>query len=140
MLGSAFGDITGKMQVGLSATKPNKAWSRLNRTYKAKVAQDRTNSNFQKANIECRRKAFYRFLLIKRTERSDSTLRNSAVRCLIKAIEVASLIIKKPCHFGVVSHERRYSLCSYTWISRCGYGILIPSASNCFFTFSVVSK
>jgi hypothetical protein len=29
---------------------------------------------------EYRRKAFYRFLLIKKTERSDSTLRNSAVR------------------------------------------------------------
>jgi hypothetical protein len=31
-------------------------------------------------NIECRRKGFYRFLLIQKTERSDSILRNSAVR------------------------------------------------------------
>ena len=34
-------------------------------------------------------------------------IRYSAVRCLIQAIEAASLIIKKPCHFGVVSYERR---------------------------------
>jgi hypothetical protein len=35
--------------------------------------------------------------------------RNSkkAVRCLIQAIEVGSPIIKKPCHFGVASYERR---------------------------------
>ena len=33
-----------------------------------------------------------------------------------------------------------YSLCSYIWTSRCGNGMLIPSASNCFLTFSVVSK
>jgi hypothetical protein len=51
---------------------------------------------------------FYRFL-IKNTERSETTLHNSAVRysavrCLIQAIEAASLIIKKLCHFGVVSH------------------------------------
>jgi hypothetical protein len=46
-------------------------------------------------------------------ERSDSILRNSlfdirnyAVRRLIQAIEVVSLIIKKPCHFDVVSYER----------------------------------
>jgi hypothetical protein len=29
----------------------------------------------------------------------------AAVRCLIPAIEAANQIIKKPCHFGVVSHE-----------------------------------
>jgi len=63
-------------------------------------------------NVEYRRKAFYRFLLIKKTERSDSTLRNSAVRYSIfcgslfsLATKAASLTIKKPCHFGVVSHE-----------------------------------
>ena len=32
-------------------------------------------------------------------------IRYSAVRCLIQAIEAASLIIKKPCHFGVVSYK-----------------------------------
>ena len=32
-------------------------------------------------------------------------IRYSAVRCLIQAIEAASQIIKKPCHFGVVSCE-----------------------------------
>ncbi len=32
-------------------------------------------------------------------------IRYSAVRCLIQEIEAASLIIKKPCHFGVVSYE-----------------------------------
>jgi len=36
---------------------------------------------------------------------SDSILRNSAVRCFILAIEADSLIIKKPCHLGVVSYE-----------------------------------
>jgi hypothetical protein len=30
-------------------------------------------------------------------------IRYSAVRCSIQAIGAASLIIKKPCHFGVVS-------------------------------------
>ena len=45
---------------------------------------------------------------------SDSILRNSifvirysAVRCLIRVIQATILIIKKPCHFGVVSYERR---------------------------------
>jgi hypothetical protein len=54
-------------------------------------------------NIEYRRKAFYRSLLIKKAERSDSTLRNFAVRYSIfcsslfsLAAEAASLIIKKP--------------------------------------------
>ncbi len=36
-------------------------------------------------NDECRRKEFYRFLLIQKTERSDSVLRDSAVCCLSKA-------------------------------------------------------
>jgi len=77
-------------------------------------------------NVEYRRKAFYRFLLIKKTERSlrlvgvlaptprratpsfeilRFDIRYSAVRCFILAIEADSLIIKKPCHFGVVSYE-----------------------------------
>jgi len=34
LLGFAIRNNTGKMYVGLSATKPNKAWSRLNPTYK----------------------------------------------------------------------------------------------------------
>jgi hypothetical protein len=46
LLGFAIRTNTGKMWVGMSATKPNEAWSRLNPTYKGKVAQDRTNSNF----------------------------------------------------------------------------------------------
>ena len=32
-------------------------------------------------------------------------IRYSAVRCLIQAIEATSQIIKKPCHFGVVSYK-----------------------------------
>ena len=32
-------------------------------------------------------------------------IRYSAVRCLIQPIEAASLIIKIPCHSGVVAHE-----------------------------------
>jgi len=54
----------------------------------------------------------YSIFFIKEMERSDSILRNSlfgirysAVRCLIQAIAAASLITKKPCHFGVVSYE-----------------------------------
>lgn len=41
-------------------------------------------------NIECRRNVFY--LFYKKIERSETTLQNSAVRCLIQVIEVASLI------------------------------------------------
>ena len=41
----------------------------------------------------------------KRFHPSSFDIRYSAVRCLIQAIEAASLIIKKPCHFGVVSYE-----------------------------------
>jgi hypothetical protein len=60
-------------------------------------------------NIEYRRKEFYRFLLIQKTERSDSILHDSAVRCSARlpAAKAVSLIIKEPCHFGVVSYERR---------------------------------
>ena len=36
---------------------------------------------------------------------SKPSLRNSAVRCLIQAIEAASLIIKKTRHFGRVSYK-----------------------------------
>ena len=39
-------------------------------------------------------------------------IRYSAVRCFIQAIEVASLIVTKPYHFGVVSYER---LIDTTW-------------------------
>ena len=61
-------------------------------------------------NVECRRKEFYRFLLSKKTERSDSTLRHSAVRYSIfcgSQFNPSRLIIKKPGHFGAVSYERR---------------------------------
>jgi hypothetical protein len=54
-------------------------------------------------NIECRRNVFY--LFYKKIERSETTLRYSAVRCFIQVIEVGSLIIKKTCHFGVVSYK-----------------------------------
>jgi hypothetical protein len=67
-------------------------------------------------NVECRRKEFYRFLLIQKTERNDSILHDStrlsssqaAVRYSIfcgslfnpgSAIEAASLIIKKTVPF-----------------------------------------
>ena len=32
-------------------------------------------------------------------------IRNSAVRCLIRAVEATRLIVKKSCHFGVVSYK-----------------------------------
>ncbi len=50
----------------------------------------------------------YRFLLVQKTERSDSILHDSAVRCLILtplARKVVSLIIEKPSHFGVALYE-----------------------------------
>jgi hypothetical protein len=55
-------------------------------------------------NVECRRNVFC--LFYKKIERSDTTLLNSAVRCLIQAIEADSLIINKLCYFGVVSYKR----------------------------------
>jgi len=59
------------------------------------------------SNVE----GMYSIYFYKKIERSESILRNSAVRysavrCLTQAIEVASLIFKKLCHFGVVSYER----------------------------------
>jgi hypothetical protein len=45
--------------------------------------------------------------LRERSHPSKFDIRYSAVRCLIQAIAAASLITKKTCHFGVVSHERR---------------------------------
>lgn len=48
----------------------------------------------KKENIECRWKEYYLFVLVKRIERSDSFLRNSAVGCsavlrfLIKTIDL----------------------------------------------------
>ena len=62
------------------------------------------------SNIE----GLYSIYFYKKMERSDSTLRNSifvirysAVRCSARmpAAKAANLIIKKPCHFGVVSYE-----------------------------------
>jgi hypothetical protein len=52
------------------------------------------------SNVEGRYTVYF-----KKTERSETLLRNSAVRCLIQAIEAASLIIKKTCHFGRVSYK-----------------------------------
>jgi hypothetical protein len=59
-------------------------------------------------NVECRRDIFCLFK--KRLSAAKPSfdilrfdIRYSAVRCLIQAIETASLIIKKPYHFGVVS-------------------------------------
>ena len=53
-------------------------------------------------------------ILIKRMSKAKPSfvilrfdIRYSAVRCLIQAIVVGILIIKKPCHFSVVSYERR---------------------------------
>ena len=61
-------------------------------------------------NIECRRNVFYPFY--KKIERSETTLRHSAVRYSIfcgslfsPPTKAASLIIKKPSHFGVVSYK-----------------------------------
>ena len=36
---------------------------------------------------------------------SSFVIRYSTVRCFIKTIDTVSLIIKKPCHFGVVSYK-----------------------------------
>jgi len=55
------------------------------------------NVEYRIMNIECRRKVFY--LFYKKTERSDSTLQNSAVRY---SIFCGSLL-----YFRVVSHERQ---------------------------------
>jgi hypothetical protein len=43
----------------------------------------------------------------KKIERSETALRNSAVRCSTRppAVKAANLSIKKPFHFGVVSYE-----------------------------------
>jgi len=74
---------------------------------------------------EYRRKVFYRFLLNKKTEYSDSILRYSAVRYSIfcgslfsPVAKAASLIIKEQCHFGEVSHISR--------IQRPGAAIQTP--------------
>ena len=63
---------------------------------------------------------------------SDSILRNSlfvirysAVRCLIRVIQATRLIIKKPCHFGVVSYELPRSS---SWHLKPG--LRIPLKSN----------
>jgi len=67
-------------------------------------------------NNECRisKDCILSILSFKKMERSDSTLRNSifdirysAVRCSARlpAAKATSLIINKPCHFGVVSFK-----------------------------------
>ena len=64
-------------------------------------------------NVECRRDVFCLFK--KRLSAAKPSfdilrfdIRYSAVRCSARppAARAASLIIKKPCHFGVVSYER----------------------------------
>jgi hypothetical protein len=47
-----------------------------------KNGQSDRKRNYRKENVECRRKEYYRFLflLIQKTERSDSILHDSAVR------------------------------------------------------------
>ena len=69
-------------------------------------------------------------------EHSETTLRHSAVRysifcssLFIQAIEVGNPIIKKPCHFGLVSHEMFKSL----GISIENFGIHgnAQTVSNC---------
>ena len=41
-------------------------------------------------------------------------IRYSAVRCLSQAIEASSLIINKPCNFGVVSYKMSVSNISFS--------------------------
>ena len=86
---------------------------------KKRILQRRTSIEYRIMNIECRRNVFYQFY--KKIERSETTLRNSAVRYSIfcgslfgPASEAASFIIKKPCHFGVVSYEASNELNSVT--------------------------
>jgi hypothetical protein len=74
-----------------------------------KETNELPTSNFQhRTSNECILSVF------KKISRSDSILRHlsfvirySVVRCLIQAIVTGSLIIKKPCHFGVVSYKER---------------------------------
>ena len=68
------------------------------------------------SNNECRiSKECILSIFKKKMERSDSTLRHSlfdirysAVRCSVRlpTAKATSLIISKPCHFGVVSYKR----------------------------------
>jgi hypothetical protein len=69
-------------------------------------------SEYRIMNIECRilKEGILSIFINYKAERSDSTLRHSAVRCLIQANEAGSLIIKKWCHFGVVTYERNCSI------------------------------
>jgi hypothetical protein len=67
------------------------------------------NIEYRISNVE----GMYSIYFIKRLSAAKPSfeilrfdIRYSAVRCLIQAIEVASLIINKPCHFGVVSYKR----------------------------------
>jgi len=57
---------------------------------------------------------YYKKDFAKRFHPSAFVIRYSAVRCLIQAIETAILIIKKPCHFGVVSYKVSVSNISFS--------------------------
>jgi hypothetical protein len=85
----------------MSAQPPAQKNSRSNR----KRNSEKANNDYRITNDEGRRNVFC--LFYKKIERSETTLRHSAVRCFTQAIDAGSLIIKKPCHFGVVSYERR---------------------------------
>ena len=87
------------------------------------------------SNIEHR--IMYSIYFYKKMERSDSTLRHSifvirysAVRCSARlpAAKAASVIIKKPCHFGVVSYKyqtspfpdtRHLVTCNLNYLTTC---------------------
>ena len=60
------------------------------------------NVEHRTPNIERRMNVFCLFKKRFREAIPSFVIRYSAVRCLIQATEAASLIIKKPCHFGVV--------------------------------------
>jgi hypothetical protein len=79
------------------------------------VAGPKTAGQIEKETLKKRiandegRNSFYLNFLIGQSEatstirQSKIVIRHSAVLCLIQAIEAACLIIKIPCHLGVVS-------------------------------------
>ncbi len=56
-------------------------------------------------NVEVMYSVYFKKDFAKRFHPSKFVIRYSAVRCLIRVIQATRLIIKKPCHFGVVSYE-----------------------------------
>jgi hypothetical protein len=61
-------------------------------------------------NVEYRRKAFYRFLVIKKTERSDSNLRNSAVRLPVVMSAASTLTLLFACLLNLCCNPKK-ALC-----------------------------